>query len=77
MTRTDVENDKVKPCILELYGSRQSGKVHCVKKRSEFKHGMMVHMVTPPEIGIQNYPLSFGFKDLGRNDVYIDQKYSL
>ena len=44
MTRTDVENDKVKPCILELYGSRQSGKVHCVKKRSEFKHGMMVHI---------------------------------
>ena len=50
MTRTDVENDKVKPCILELYGSRQSGKVHCVKKRSEFKHGMMVHMVTPPKL---------------------------
>ena len=70
MTRTDVENDKVKPCI--LYGSRQSGKVHCVKKRSEFKHGMMVHMVTPPEIGIQNYSLPFGLLDLGRNDVYID-----
>ena len=34
-------------------------------------------MVTPTDIGIQNYLLSFGFKDLGRNDVYIDQKYSL
>ena len=49
MTRTDVENDKVKPCILELYGSRQLGQVHCVKKRSEFKHGIVVwslHLIT-------------------------------